>query len=126
MDNQITTAFWILSLVIVLFIIIINATRYLFQDEPTEVVAFCANNGEKRFEEVDEMTSAILRFRQVNLSCWWLVVGGCWLLVIFNARCPMPNAQCPSRHKLLTTAKGSSNILCKVEIRVVIFIFKKF
>ncbi|WP_026731722.1 Gfo/Idh/MocA family protein [Fischerella sp. PCC 9605] len=40
----------------------INATRYLFQDEPTEVVAFCANNGEKRFEEVDEMTSAILRF----------------------------------------------------------------
>jgi hypothetical protein len=78
MDNQITTAFWILSLVIVLFIIIINATRYLFQDEPTEVVAFCANNGEKRFEEVDEMTSAILRFRQVNLSCWWLVVGGCW------------------------------------------------
>jgi glucose-fructose oxidoreductase len=40
----------------------INAARYLFQDEPTEVVAFCANNGEKRFEEVDEMTSAIMRF----------------------------------------------------------------
>ncbi|MFQ4142542.1 Gfo/Idh/MocA family oxidoreductase [Chlorogloeopsis sp. ULAP02] len=40
----------------------INAARYLFQDEPTEVVAFCANNGEKRFEEADEMTSAILRF----------------------------------------------------------------
>ncbi len=40
----------------------INAARYLFQDEPTEVVAFCANNGEKRFEQVDEMTSAIMRF----------------------------------------------------------------
>ena len=40
----------------------INAARYLFQDEPTEVVAFCANNGEKRFEEVDEMTSALMRF----------------------------------------------------------------
>lgn len=40
----------------------INAARYLFQEEPTEVVAFCANNGEKRFEEVDEMTSAIMRF----------------------------------------------------------------
>jgi predicted dehydrogenase len=40
----------------------INAARYLFQDEPTEVVAFCANNGEKRFEEADEMTSAIMRF----------------------------------------------------------------
>ncbi len=40
----------------------INAARYLFQDEPTEVFAFSASNGEKRFEEIDEMTSAILRF----------------------------------------------------------------
>ncbi|RUR74665.1 Gfo/Idh/MocA family protein [Chlorogloeopsis fritschii PCC 9212] len=40
----------------------INAARYLFQDEPTEVVAFCGKNGEERFEEADEMTSAILRF----------------------------------------------------------------
>ena len=40
----------------------INAARYLFRDEPTEVVALSANNGEKRFREVDEATSAILRF----------------------------------------------------------------
>jgi len=40
----------------------INAARYLFQDEPTEVFAFSANNGEKRFREVDEMTGALLRF----------------------------------------------------------------
>ena len=40
----------------------INASRYLFQAEPTEGVAFSANSGEKRFAQVDEMTSAILRF----------------------------------------------------------------
>ncbi|PYT10280.1 MAG: gfo/Idh/MocA family oxidoreductase [Acidobacteria bacterium] len=40
----------------------INAARYIFQAEPVEVTAFSANNGEPRFEEVDEMTSAIMRF----------------------------------------------------------------
>lgn len=40
----------------------INAARYLFQDEPTEVVALSANNGESRFSQCDEMTSVILRF----------------------------------------------------------------
>ncbi|HEX6643759.1 MAG TPA: Gfo/Idh/MocA family oxidoreductase [Gemmatimonadales bacterium] len=42
----------------------INAARYLFEDEPVEVQAFTARNGEPRFsaEGVDEMTSATLRF----------------------------------------------------------------
>jgi predicted dehydrogenase len=40
----------------------INAARYLFQSEPTEVTAFSANNGDPRFAEIDEMTSALLRF----------------------------------------------------------------
>jgi len=40
----------------------INASRYLFRAEPTEVLAICANNGEERFREVEEMASAILRF----------------------------------------------------------------
>jgi len=39
-----------------------NAARYLFRDEPTEVFAFSANNGELRFREVDEMTSCVMRF----------------------------------------------------------------
>ena len=50
----------------------INAARYLFQDEPVEVCAFNANNGEERFQEVDEMTAAILRFpkeRLATLTC---------------------------------------------------------
>ena len=40
----------------------INAARYLFRDEPEEVLAASGNTGERRFREVDEMTSATLRF----------------------------------------------------------------
>jgi predicted dehydrogenase len=50
----------------------INAARYLFQAEPIEVFAVAANNGEERFREVAEMTSAILRFpedRLANFTC---------------------------------------------------------
>lgn len=46
----------------------INAARYLFQAEPTEVVAISANNGEKRFAEIDEMTSVIMRFPNERLA----------------------------------------------------------
>ncbi len=46
----------------------INAARYLFQDEPSEVVALSANNGENRFAELDEMTSAILQFPNERLA----------------------------------------------------------
>jgi predicted dehydrogenase len=50
----------------------INAARYLFQDEPLEVFATTANNGEERFQDVAEMTSAILRFpgdRLATFTC---------------------------------------------------------
>ena len=46
----------------------INAARYLFQDEPTEVIALSANNSESRFSQIDEMTSAILRFPKERLA----------------------------------------------------------
>jgi predicted dehydrogenase len=46
----------------------INAARYLFRAEPTEVLAFTAKNGEARFREVDEMTSGILRFPNERLA----------------------------------------------------------
>jgi glucose-fructose oxidoreductase len=46
----------------------INAARYLFQDEPIEVIARSANNGEKRFEKIDEMTSVIMRFPGERLA----------------------------------------------------------
>lgn len=40
----------------------INAARYLFREEPYEVVAFSTSGSDPRFREVDEMTSAILKF----------------------------------------------------------------
>jgi predicted dehydrogenase len=40
----------------------INAARYLFRDEPIEVLAMTATNGQRRFEETEEMTGAMLRF----------------------------------------------------------------
>lgn len=46
----------------------INAARYLFRSEPTEVAAFSANNGQARFSKCDEMTSAILRFPGERLA----------------------------------------------------------
>jgi len=46
----------------------INAARYLFRGEPIEVLAASANNGEIRFREDPEMTSAILRFPNERLA----------------------------------------------------------
>lgn len=46
----------------------INAARYLFRDEPVEVTALSANNGEKRFAEVEEMVTAVMRFPQDRLA----------------------------------------------------------
>jgi glucose-fructose oxidoreductase len=53
----------------------INAARYLFQDEPIEVFAISASNEEKRFEEVEEMASAILRFPQERLAMFAVSFG---------------------------------------------------
>lgn len=48
----------------------INAARYLFQEEPIEVTAFSANNGEERFATIDEMTSCIMRFPGDKLAAF--------------------------------------------------------
>ena len=51
----------------------INAVRNLFGAEPMEVLAFSANNGERRFQQCEEMTAAILRFpgreRLASFTC---------------------------------------------------------
>jgi predicted dehydrogenase len=47
----------------------INAARYLFGTEPTEVFAFSsAKKNDERFKEIDEMTSAVLRFPDGRLA----------------------------------------------------------
>jgi glucose-fructose oxidoreductase len=46
----------------------INAARYLFRAEPLEAFAFTSRNGDARFREVEEMTSAVLRFPDDRLA----------------------------------------------------------
>ncbi len=46
----------------------INAARYLFRQEPIEVTAVSANDGEIRFREIPEMTIAVLRFAEERLA----------------------------------------------------------
>jgi glucose-fructose oxidoreductase len=53
----------------------INAARYLFRAEPVEAVAFSANIGDERFREVDEMTSAVLRYPDERLASFTVSFG---------------------------------------------------
>jgi glucose-fructose oxidoreductase len=53
----------------------INAARSLFQAEPVEVFAFSASTGEKRFREVDEMTTAVLRYPDERLATFTVSFG---------------------------------------------------
>jgi glucose-fructose oxidoreductase len=53
----------------------INAARALFAAEPLSVFAWSANNGEKRFREVDEMTTAVLQFPGERLASFTCSVG---------------------------------------------------
>jgi predicted dehydrogenase len=53
----------------------INAARYLFRDEPEEVFASSANDGEARFRKTDEMTSVIMRFPQERLATFTCSFG---------------------------------------------------
>jgi predicted dehydrogenase len=46
----------------------INAARYLFQAEPLEAFAYSSRKGDRRFREVDEMSSAVLRFPEGRLA----------------------------------------------------------
>ena len=53
----------------------INAARYLFRSDPVEVFAFSASNGEKRFREVDEMTSVVMRYPDERLATFTVSFG---------------------------------------------------
>jgi len=46
----------------------INAARYLFQSEPTEVLAMSVNSGDPKLSEIDESTGAILRFKGERIA----------------------------------------------------------
>ena len=46
----------------------VNASRYLFRDEPVEVMALTARGDDPRFEEVEELAGAVLRFPGERLA----------------------------------------------------------
>jgi predicted dehydrogenase len=46
----------------------INAARYLYKAEPTEVFAWNLNSGDTRFNEIPEMTSALMRFPEDRVA----------------------------------------------------------
>jgi predicted dehydrogenase len=52
-----------------------NAARYLFRAEPTEVFALTARNGEKRFRKVEEMTSVVMRFPEERVATFTCSFG---------------------------------------------------
>jgi predicted dehydrogenase len=55
----------------------INAARYLFQDEPTEVMALAATReGDERFASTDEQVGATLRFPGDRLASFTASFGG--------------------------------------------------
>lgn len=53
----------------------INAARYLFGEEPTEVLAVTAGSGKERFQRVEEMTSVVMRFPQQRLGSFTCSFG---------------------------------------------------
>jgi glucose-fructose oxidoreductase len=53
----------------------INAARALFAAEPTQVFAWSASNGDRRFREVDEMTAAVMRFPGERLASFTCSLG---------------------------------------------------
>jgi glucose-fructose oxidoreductase len=53
----------------------INAARYVFRAEPVEVFAFSLSSEDKRFKEVDEMTSAVLHFSKDRLAAFTCSFG---------------------------------------------------
>jgi len=53
----------------------INAARYLFESEPYEVFAYNATGKDQRFEEVPEMTAAVMRFPGDRLAAFQCSFG---------------------------------------------------
>src|SRR5205823_15013834 len=89
----------------------INAARYLFRDEPIEVVGLTANNGEQRFSEVEEMTGAILRFPRERLAIFTCSFGsagiGYYSLVGTKGNLRLENAyEYRGDSKCIVTIKG--------------------
>jgi predicted dehydrogenase len=92
----------------------INAARYLFRDEPVEVVGVTANNGEKHFTEIEEMAAAIMRFPGERLATFTCSFGSAdiadYVLVGTKGHLRMENAyEYQDKIKCVTTIDGKTS-----------------
>jgi glucose-fructose oxidoreductase len=53
----------------------VNAARYLFREEPTEVIALTAAGDDPRFSEIEEAVAAALRFPEEKLATFVVSYG---------------------------------------------------
>jgi len=53
----------------------INAARYLFRSEPVEVTCFTGKSGDRRFREVEQTASAVLRFEENRIAAFTCSFG---------------------------------------------------
>lgn len=53
----------------------INAARYLFRDEPTEVTALTGHGPDRRFQSVEESAGAVMRFSRDRLATFTCSFG---------------------------------------------------
>lgn len=100
----------------------INAARYLFRDEPIEVLGAGANSGDPRFKEVHEMATGVLRFpgeRLATFTCsFGAAVADSYQVVGTKGALWMdPAFDYHSEYKLCVQAEGkdSSNSIRKVD-----------
>src|SRR5262249_28505277 len=73
----------------------INAARNLFQSEPEEVFAYSGARTDRRFKEIDEMTSAVLRFSGERLGKFISSFGGAHVGSFVNIGPPGKNPLYP-------------------------------
>jgi glucose-fructose oxidoreductase len=89
----------------------INAARHLFRDEPVEALAVTASGADRRFREVEETSSAILRFPHDRLATltagFGAAAGASYDVVATGGRLRLENAYDYKREIIERVTVGS-------------------
>ena len=95
----------------------INAARYLFRSEPSEVMAFSATNEtDPRFRDIDEQVSVMMRFPEQRLASFTVGFGaskeGFYDVVCTEGRVRLDPAYTHTEalRREITTAKGKPKV----------------
>jgi glucose-fructose oxidoreductase len=98
----------------------INAARYIFREEPEEVTAFTGAGDDRRFREVEEQVSAMLRFSGGRLATFTAgfgaEAGSAYDVVGTKGRlrvCPAYEFSADLRHELTVEGKTQEQVFKK-------------